>query len=93
MLSDELNNAGLDLIHTLRHDVAIPWNPSLVKELLWKKVQKAQLGKRSTTKLTTKEIDIVFETLNRHLGEKLGVHVDFPSEEGYDTQTSGSKLA
>ena len=81
MLADELNNSGNDMRRTLRHDVEIPWNGDTVKQWLWKPIQEAMLGKKSTTQLTTKEIDKVYETLNRHLADKLGVHTPFPSVE------------
>ena len=79
LLADELNSAGWDMKRTLRHDVDIPWNGDTVKQWLWKPIQEAMLGKKSTTQLTTKEIDKVYETLNRHLADKLGVHTPFPS--------------
>lgn len=81
MIAQSLNEAGFDMKRTLKKDVAIPWNPTTVKEYLWRPIQKAQLGKESTTELNTKEIDEVFDTLNRHLGEVTGVHVPFPSIE------------
>lgn len=78
-LAEELNAAGYDMRRTLKEGVDIPWTPDNVKKFLWKPIQNAQLGKESTTQLSTKEIDVIFETLNKHLGEKLGVHVPFPS--------------
>lgn len=81
MLAEELNDAGLDMRKTLKQSVDIPWDPKTVKEYLWRPVQKAQLGKDSTTELTTEEIDKVFDTINRHLGERFGLHVPFPSIE------------
>ena len=81
LLADELNDAGYDMKRTLKQDVDIPWDGKTVKEYLWRPVQSAQLGKKSTTELSTKEIDQVFDTLNRHLGQKLGLHVAFPSIE------------
>lgn len=78
-LADELNNAGFDMKRTLKESVDIPWNDKTVKEYLWRPIQQALLSKESTTELTTKEIDEVFDTLNKHLGEKLGIHVPFPS--------------
>lgn len=80
-LADELNSAGLDMRRTLKPDVDIPWSGDTVKDYLWRPIQQAQLGKKSTTELTTKEIDKVFETLNRYLGEKHGLYVAFPSIE------------
>jgi hypothetical protein len=50
---------------------------------MWKPVMKIQLGKKSTTDLTTQEIDEVFETINRYLGEKFGIHVKFPSIDSF----------
>lgn len=80
-LADELNNAGLDMRKTLKPTIDIPWSGESIKEYLWRPIMKAQLGKESTTKLTTKEIDQVFDTINRHLGEKFGLTISFPSIE------------
>ena len=82
LYAETLNNAGLDMKRTLKQDAEIPWRQETVKEFLWRPVQKALLGKVSTTELTTKEIDEVFEVLNKHLGQTHGVHVPFPSIEG-----------
>lgn len=81
LLAEELNNAGWDMKKTLKESIDIPWSEDRVKEFLWKPIQDAQLGKKSTTELTTSEVDKIYETLNRHLGEKLGVYVRFPSDE------------
>ena len=80
MLADELNAAGYDMRRTLKPGVDIPWTPDNVKEFLWKPLQHAYLDKESTTELTTKEIDKVYDVLNRHLGETTGVTVVFPSK-------------
>lgn len=80
-LAEELNDAGFDMRKTLKPGVEIPWSGKTIKEYLWRPIMKAQLGKESTTEMTTKDIDRVFETINRHLGEKFGLHVDFPSVE------------
>jgi hypothetical protein len=80
-LANELNDNGLDVRSTLKEDIEIPWNSYLIKELIWKKVQKAQLGKESTTQLTTKEINQVFEVIARHLAQKFGIVIEFPSIE------------
>jgi hypothetical protein len=93
MLAETLNESGNDMRKTLKEGVDIPWNSDTVKEYLWRPIQKAQLQKDSTTELTTKDIDAVFETLNRHLGEKLGIHTPFPSvEEIIQTQLGRKKM-
>lgn len=81
MLAAALNEAGYDMRAVLRNDRAIPWTDYNVKEFMWRPVQEAQIGKKSTTKLTTVEVDEIFNTINRFLGEKFGVHVPFPSIE------------
>ena len=80
-LAEELNDAGLDMRKTLKPGVEIPWEGKTIKEYLWRPIMKAQLGKESTTELNTKDIDKVFETIVRHLGEKFGIELQFPSVE------------
>lgn len=77
----QLNGAGLDMRRTLAQDIEIPWNKDTVKEMLYKPVMEAQTGKDSTTDLTTKELSQVAETITRHLAQKLGIDIEFPSEE------------
>lgn len=93
LLAATLNDAGLDMKKVLKPEIDIPWSKSSVKEYLWRPVQKIQLGKRSTTEMNTKEIDQVLETINRHLGEKFGIHIPFPSIENlinYDDELAKS---
>jgi len=77
-LAEELNDSGLDMRKVLKEAISIPWNKDTIKEYLWRPVQEAQIGKKSTTKLTTKEVDLIYNTLNRYLGEKFGIIVSFP---------------
>lgn len=81
MVANELNASGNTVQLVLKEKMDIDWSKELVKELLWRTAQKAILGKHSTTELDKQmEIDQVWEHLNRHLGEKFGVHVPFPSD-------------
>jgi len=84
MLSQDLNLAGLDMKRTLKPSVEIPWTAITVKEYLWKPIQDAMLEKESTTELSTKEVNAVYETLIRHLGEKFGITTEFPKDEKED---------
>jgi hypothetical protein len=86
LLAEELNNAGLDMRVVLKPEISINWSPETIKEHLWRPVQKLQLGKESTTELTTSEINKIWETLNRFLSDKFGVFVDFPHEETGDNE-------
>lgn len=66
---------------TLKDGVDIPWQSSSIKEYLWRPIQKAATGKDSTINLEPKEIDDIYDILNRHLGEKFSINVPFPSED------------
>ena len=80
LIATTLNDAGLDMREVLKPEVDIPWSKNTVKEFIWRPIMRLQLGKRSTTQMTTKDIDTVYDTVNRHLA-KHGVHEPFPSIE------------
>ena len=90
LLADALNNAGYETKAVLAvKQVEVPWNESLVKELLYRPIMLAMFNKQSTTELDTKEISDVWDVLQRHLGEHFGVNLPFPSDEEQmlETQT------
>ena len=79
LLADALNDGGFDMRETIRQDVDIPWTADTIKNNLWRPIQKAYFKKQSTTGLKKKEIDKVYDVLNKTIGERTGVHIDFPS--------------
>lgn len=81
ILADELNDAGMDMKSVLKESVEIPWTMEAVKEHLWRPIQKAVTGKDSTTKPLANEYSEIYEVLSRHLGEKKGIFVPWPSRE------------
>jgi hypothetical protein len=92
-LAEELTAHGLDMRKTLKPEIDIPWSGETVKEFLWRPVMKAQLNKESTTEMTTADIDRVFDTITKHLGEKFGLTLQFPSIETIinDSLVKGAK--
>jgi hypothetical protein len=83
-LADTLNKSGLDqrkVMDFMREGVEIPWTQSSVKEALWRTVQIASIGKKSTADLHRDEVCKVYDILNRWTSEKIGVSVIFPSED------------
>lgn len=79
LLATELNDAGYDMKKVVKVD--IPWNRETIKEYIWRPVMEAQLLKKSTTEMTTAEVNQVYETINRLMAEKFGIHVPYPSIE------------
>ena len=82
LLAEALNDAGWDMKKTLKPGIEIPWTAEMVKTHIWKSVQKVMLDKESTTELTTKEVNEVYEVVDQHLSQTTGVHVKFPKDEG-----------
>ena len=81
LLAKALADAGLDARKVMKPEIAIPFTPEMVKDLLWDKIQKAMTGKESTTELDTVEPSQIHAVLDLHMGEKFGIHVPFPSDE------------
>lgn len=79
MLSDALNEAGLDMKKTLKPEVDIPWTPENIKDNIYKPVLKALTGKTSTSEMDTVNPSDVYEIINRHVASKFGIHVEWPS--------------
>ena len=73
MLAETLNDAGADMVAVLKEGAEIPWTKESVKTHLWHPVQTAMFETDSTTKLTTKQVNEVYEVLIRHLGQRCGV--------------------
>jgi hypothetical protein len=81
LLSDKLNELGLEKKVVLKHFNEVWWTPSSIKDDLVKPVMKAMLGYESTTELTTSDIDKVYDQIMHTIGEKFGIHIPFPSQE------------
>ena len=82
LVAESLNDAGYTVQIVLKEKIDLDWNKDLVSSLLWKPAQQALIGEKSTTKLKKLEdIDTIFEHLNRHISEKFGIAVPFPSQE------------
>ena len=89
--SEALTEAGFDMRKTLKAD--IQWTGERFKTDAWLPIMKAMYGKEHTSELESHEIDKIFETLNKVIGERTGVFMDFPSidslineHNNYDTQ-------
>ena len=81
MLSDTLNDAGLDMRVVMKPEAEIPWTPANVKDNLWRTVQIAMFNIESTSDLSTKQVGQVYEVVNRHIAQNQGVSIPFPEDE------------
>ncbi len=84
MIAEILNDYGLTFSYngvSSNKVLEIPYTMILVKETMWKPIQNALFGKKSTTELTTKEVSEIAMPLERFIAENLGVDLPFPSVE------------
>lgn len=80
LVSKALNDAGLTVQETLKHQLEIEWSPVMVKDLIWRRAQERHLAKHSTTELEKSEIDLIYDHVNRYLAS-LGVEsIPFPHD-------------
>lgn len=91
MLATELNDSGQDMRKVLKPTVDIPWSTDTAKRFLWKPIQEVMMDKKSTTELTTDEIDKIYKVLDRHVSEKCGIHVNFPTQENTEEYLNSFK--
>lgn len=82
-VAQELNDKGLDVRQVLQMSKRqeIPWTMESVKSHLWRPVQEAYMGEKSTTRASSTEFTEVYDILNKTLIEKLGVVVPWPNRD------------
>ncbi len=86
LLANEFNERGLEITTVLAESVECPWRGESVKELIWRPVQRAVTGKESTTELNkVKDINEIYDPINKWLGEKWHIFVPFPCIEYQNT--------
>lgn len=81
LVSKEFNDAGIDMRKFIEDGIDIPFTPETVKSHLWKPVMEGYLEKTSTTELKSKDIDKIYDILNKHIGERTGLHIPFPNKD------------
>jgi hypothetical protein len=79
LLSDAFNQAGLDMKAVLKPEVDIPWTTESVKNHIWRPIQEIMVEVESTTELSTTDVDAIYQVVAKHLAEKHGISVAFPS--------------
>lgn len=78
LLASNLNEKGFDMHMVLNNDIEVPWTKELVKELIWRPVQKSQTQEASTTKAERVDYSKVYDIINRYIGGKFGISVEWP---------------
>ena len=77
-----LNDNGIGMKMIVGNNMDIPVTMELLKDNVWKKIQKEMFGFKSTTELDNdKEINAIVDSISKFFGELYGLYVPWPSEE------------
>jgi len=79
-LAQELNSQGLSFNAFFKEGVEIPWTMEIVKDNIWRPVQKAITGQESTTKPKASEYSKIYEVINRKVSN-YGFYIPWPNKE------------
>ena len=79
-VAEQMAAQGLDMKTVLKEGVPIVPTKELVKEYMWRPIQKAVTGITTTTKLSTKEVNEVYQQLAHLISTKWGISVPFGKE-------------
>lgn len=82
IISMQLNEMGLEFGYQgLKGiDITVMYTPTIVKEFIWKPIQKALFDINTTTKLDTFQMNQVIDVISKFFLER-GVDIVFPSIE------------
>tara|TARA_R110000796_G_scaffold42012_9_gene104170 strand:- start:5062 stop:5484 length:423 start_codon:yes stop_codon:yes gene_type:complete len=83
-LAEAFCDRGLDMRRVLKKEIDIPWTKDSVRDYLWKPLQEVIIGKSSTKDANTNEYSKVYDVLNRHVSDKYGFSIPFPSRDYHD---------
>jgi len=80
-LASQMSELGMTFHYTglKGSDFELPWTAELVKNFIWRPIQKTLFNVESTTKINTKQINEILDILVKHFGN-MGVPVSFPSK-------------
>ena len=76
-----LNDAGIDkreFYKRMKEGIRLPNTQESIKEDFWKFIQDSMLGKKSTKKLSTKEVSLIYEAMNQACADTFGISLPFP---------------
>jgi hypothetical protein len=83
MVAHELQNQGQTMQNVVRKVDMVEITPTTqtVKEIIWRPIQEITLGKKSSTELSTAEINKVYEIMSMFLAKEFEISLPFPSQE------------
>ena len=87
MLAQAMNEAGFDFRVFIKEGYPVPFTEELVKEHIWRPIQRAVTGHESTTKPEPKQYSEIYDALNLKLAEH-GLYVPWPCSASFKLSAS-----
>lgn len=83
LIARELQNQGQTLQTVTKKIDMVEITPTThtIKEVLYKPIMEVVTGKKSTTELSTAEVNKVYEIISMFLSKEFGISLPFPSNE------------
>lgn len=83
MVAHELQNQGQTIQDVVRKTDWIEITPTTIalKETLWRPIQEVVIGKKSTTELTTAEVNEIYAIISMFLSKHFEISLPFPNYE------------
>jgi hypothetical protein len=83
MVAHELSNQGQTMngVVAKMTTTESPPTKNSVKEVIWKPIQTILCGKKSTTELSTAEVNKVYEVVSQFLANQFQISLPFPTYE------------
>lgn len=77
LLAEALNERGITFNQFFKEGYQVPWSGDIVKENVWRPMQRAVCGVESSTELTTTQLSEIYDPLNDKLAD-FNIHVPWP---------------
>lgn len=83
LVARELSNQGQTMQDVVEKMTVVQIWPTkhVVKEMIFRPIMYAMTGQISTKKITTKELQAIYETMAQFLSTNFGISLPFPSQE------------
>lgn len=84
-VAEELNHKGFDVKAVMGYSkrAEIAWTDKAFKEIVWKEIQKAVIGKSSTKRASTADYPKIYDIVNKFLIENFGIYVPWPEKQNH----------
>jgi len=76
-IAEKLNEYGIPFDIFFKHGYRVPWSQEIVKENIWRVMQRAVVQKESTKDLERQEVSEIYDHLNIKLADH-GIHIPWP---------------